>query len=275
MTKKQLIIAMAVVLGLVVGAAVLVLSLLSSPPEENDVVGTEDLSGDQIASVETLSTGFLQEAGTFGINMDTLTEDTVSQRLQDIANDNGGTSWTKRSEVAARVANSSMDLSGDFNLSLDGIANADYVDGTNVASFLSGPMEVKVDPVGSYIYTNRDEPLFIAQVEFSGTSTLSHFTPSGSGISSDPDVIEDHEAAFTPWDVVEQTVEVRGTLMVSLGEDGEGWRVRSLKFSEGEFALPFWSPPENTTSYPGIELGGTVVRTVEFPNTKETTDEQE
>lgn len=275
MTKKQFIIAMVAVLGVVVGAAILILSLLSSPAEENDVVGTKDLSSEQIASIETLATGFLQEAGTFGINMDTLTEETVSQRLQDIANDNGGTSWTKRSEVAARVANESMDLSGDFNISMDGIANADYVDGTNVSSFRSGPMEVKADPVGSYIYTNRDDPAFIAKVDFSGTSTLSHFTPSSSGISADPNELENHEAASTPWDVTEQTIEIRGTLIISLSEDGKSWRVRSLKLSEGEFALPFWSPPKGTTSYPGVELGGTVVRTVEFPNTKESNDGQE
>ena len=272
MTKKQFIVAISMVLALVIGAVAVFLIFFNRPPEENNVVGTQELTASELTDIEITSSTFLQEASNFGVNMDTLTEDTVSQRMQDIANDNGGTSWVKRSEVAGRLAAEYIDLSGGFPFDLDRISNADYTDGNQVASFRSGSMAIDADSTGSLVYTDRDEPTVLAKVEFSGTSTLSHFaqSPSAGG-----DELENHDVESTPWDISEQTVPVEGTLTLSYDEGSESWRVRAIDFTEGEFAFPFWAPEPFTTSYPGIELGGTVVRSVDFPSEQENTDVQE
>lgn len=267
MTKKQFIAAIAVVSAFVVAIAVVLLLVFGQQPEENNVVGTEELTGDQVRDIEILSSTFLQESGNFGINMDTLTDSTVSQRMQDIANDNGGTSRTKRGEVASRVVNEYVDLSGGFPFDLTRIANADYTDGTNVASFRAGPMALTANTTADYVFTNRDEPALVAKVTFKGTSTLSHFSQSQSAL--DPSKLENHDVASTPWDISEQTVMVEGTLSLVKDDSPAGWKIRGISFSSGEFALPFWSPDQYTTSYPNTELGGTVVRTVNFPSSEE------
>jgi len=269
MTKKQFIVAISLVLALVIGAGAVFFILSGRAPAEDNSVGTEELSSSEIAAIEITSTTFLQEASNFGVNMDTLTEETVSQRMQDIADDNGGTSWIKRSEVAGRLVSEYIDLSNDFPFDPDRIANADYTDGSNVASFRGSSMAVDTEGTANYVYTDRDEPTLIAKVNFDGTSTLSHFaqSPSAGG-----DELENHDVEFTPWDISEQTVRVDGTMTLSRDQDGENWRVRSIDFSEGEFAFPFWAPEPFTTSYPGTELGGTVVRSIEFPSTQEDTD---
>lgn len=269
MTRKQFIVAISLVLVLVAGAIAAFLVFTAGPPEENSVVGTEDLTASELADIEIISSTFLQEASNFGVNMDTLTEETVSQRMQDIADDNGGTSWVKREAVAARLANEYIDLSGGFSFEPDSIANADYVDGNSVANFRAGSMDLSADSTADYVYTSRDEPTLIATVEFSGTSTLSHFSQSP---SAQGDELENHDVDSTPWDISEQTVPLEGTLSLSRDQGSDDWRIRELRLTEGEFALPFWAPEEFTTSYPGTTLGGTVVRSVDFPSTQEDVD---
>lgn len=272
MTRKQFIVAISLVMALVIGGIAVFLIFFNRPPAENNVVGTQELTGNEIADIEIISSTFLQEAANFGVNMDTLTDDTVSQRMEDIANDNGGTSWTKREAVAGNLANEYIDLSGGFPYDPDRIANADYTDGNSVASFRSGSMAIDTDKTGSYVYTSRDEPTLLAKVSFKGTSTLAHFAQSP---SAEGDQLENHDVASTPWDISEQTVPVEGTLTLSRDEGSDSWRVRDIDFAEGEFAFPFWAPEPFTTSYPGIELGGTVVRSIDFPSEQENTDVQE
>ncbi len=267
MTKRQFIAAMAVASAFVAAIAVALFLFFGQQPEENNVVGTEELNAQDIRDLEILSSTFLQEAGTFGINMDTLTDATVSQRMQDIANDNGGTSWIKRGEVASRVTNEYVDLSGGFPFDLSRISNADYTDGNRVASFRAGPMDLTVNSTADYVFTNRDEPALVAKVGFKGTSTLAHFSQSQAAL--DPSKLENHDVESTPWDISEQTVLVDGTLSLVKDDSPAGWKVRGISFSSGEFALPFWSPDQYTTSYPNTELGGTVVRTVNFPSSEE------
>lgn len=273
MTKKQFIVAISIVSALVIAAVAVFLIVFNRPVAENNVVSTVELSTQEITDLEILSSTFLQEASNFGVNMDTLTAETVSQRMEDIANDNGGTSWTKRSEVAGRLVSEYMDLSGGFSFAPDRISNADYADGSQVASFRGDQMDVSVAETAGYVYTNRDEPVLLAEVKFSGSSTLSHFAQSPDAIH-DHELSEDHDAEFTPWDISEQTVSVSGTLTLSQDEEGGAWRIRDVEFDAGEFAMPFWKPEAFTTSYPGIELGGTVVRSLDFPNQKENTDGQ-
>jgi len=107
-------------------------------------------------------------------------------------------------------------------------------------------------------------------VSFSGYSTLAHFAQSTKGLNEER--IENDDEKFTPWDISEQTVALRGTLTVSQEKAGDDWRIRDIHFSEGEFATPFWEPSANTTAYPGITLGGKVVRTIKFPSGEENTD---
>lgn len=272
MTKKQFIIAISLVSALVIGAVAVFFLVFNRPVETDNVVSTVDLSSEDIAAVEVLAGTFLQEGANFGINLDTMSSETASQRMQDIANDNGGTSWIKREDVAGSLATQYMDLSGGFNFAPTRIANADWTDGTNVASFRSLTMDLESSSRGSYVYTNRDEPVLLAKVSFSGTSQLSHFSQSTA--ASDGEGTENHDAESTPWDIREQTVRLEGTMTLSQDEEGGPWRVRDLSFEEGEFAFPFWSPEPFTTSYPGTELGGTVVRSIDFPNEKETSDVQ-
>lgn len=272
MTKKQFIIAISLVSALVIGAVAVFYLVFNRPAETDNVVSTVELGSEDIAAVEVLAGTFLQEGANFGINLDTMSAETASQRMQDIANDNGGTSWIKREDVSGALATQYMDLSGGFNFAPNRIANADYTDGNNVASFRSLTMDLDTDSRGSYVYTNRDEPVLLAKVSFSGTSQLSHFSQSAE--ASEGDGSENHDAESTPWDIREQTVRLEGTLILSQDEEGGPWRVRDMSFEEGEFAFPFWAPEPFTTSYPGTELGGTVVRSIDFPNEKETVDVQ-
>lgn len=270
MNRNQFIAAISVVSALAIGAVAVFFIFFNRPASEDNVVGTEELSSEEIASIEILSTTFLQEASNFGINMDTLTSETVSQRMQDISNDNGGTSWTKRSQVASKLVSEYIDLSGGFPFDFDRITNADWTDGNLVASFKSGTMSVDTDKTASYVYTSRDEPVLLAKVKFNGTSTLAHFTQSADAVSGGGQ--ENHDAESTPWDILEQTIPVEGSLTLSRDSAGDDWRIRGISFQEGEVAFPFWGPEAYTTSYPGVELGGTVVRTVDFPNIKENID---
>lgn len=270
MTKKQFIVAVSLVLALAGGAVALFLIFFSQSPSEDEVVATEELSTEDIAAVEVLSSTFLQEATTFGVNMDTITAETASQRLSDVANDNGGTSWIKRAEVAGKLVNENVDLSGGFRYLPERIANADWTDGNTIAGFRTGTLSVDPNTTGSYVYTNRDQPILLATVPFSGSSTLSYFIQSPSAVDANaPGDQENHDADSTPWEIREQTVPVAGTLTLSKEADGSAWRVRGISMDEGEFALPFWAPDQYTTSYPGLELAGTAVRTVDFPNVKE------
>lgn len=273
MNRKQFIVAISMVAVVAIAICAGVLYFFGRGNSEGDVVGTKELTTSELSSIRILSSNFLQESGNFGIDLDTMSAATVSQRMQDIANDNGGTSWLKRTEVAGRVASKYIDLSGGFPYDQSKIANADYTDGNRVASFSSGSMDVTPSEKGSYIYTNRNEPILTADVNFVGSSTLSHFAQSTSGI--DKSKIENDDEKSTPWDISEQTVPVKGTLIVAQDGAGEKWRVRGIKFDEGAFAMPFWEPAPYTTSYPGTELGGTVVRTVEFPTGEENTDAPE
>ena len=272
MTKKQFIIAISLVSALVIGAVAAFLIIFNRPAESENVVSTVDLSAEELTQVEILAGTFLQEGANFGINLDTMSSETASQRMQDIANDNGGTSWVKRGEVAGSLATQYIDLSGGFSFLPNQIANADYTDGTNVASFKSLAMDIESDPTASYVYTNRDQPVLLAKVGFTGTSQLSHFAQSA--VASGGEGTENHDAESTPWDIKEQTVKLEGTLTLSRDEEGGPWKIRNIEFREGEFAFPFWTPEPYTTSYPGIELGGTVVRSIDFPNEKETVDVQ-
>lgn len=272
MTKKQFIIAISLVSALVIGAVAVFFFVFNRPVETDNVVSTVDLSTEELTEIEVLAGTFLQEGSNFGVNLDTLSAETASQRMQDIANDNGGTSWIKREDVAASLATQHIDLSGGFKFLPDSISNADWTDGTNVSSFRSLAMDLSTDPRANYVYTNRDEPVLIAKVSFKGTSQLSHFSQSAEISSGEGS--EDHDAESTPWDISEQSIPVEGTISLSRDKEGDPWRIRDLKFSEGEFAFAFWAPEPFTTSYPGIELGGTVVRSIDFPNEKETVDVQ-
>lgn len=270
MNRKQFIVAISMVAVVAIAICAGVLYFFGRSHSEGDVVGKKELTTSELSAIRLLSSNFLQESGNFGIDLDTLSSDTVSQRMQDIANDNGGTSWVKRTEISGRVVSKYVDLSGGFPYDSSKIANADYTDGNRVANFSAGPMDVTPSETGSYIYTDRNEPILTAQVRFAGNSTLSHFAQSTKGI--DKSKIENDDEKSTPWDISEQTVMVRGTLTVAQDGAGEKWRVRGIKFDEGAFAMPFWEPTPYTTSYPGTELGGTVVRTVEFPTGEESTD---
>lgn len=273
MNRKQFIVAISVVAVVAVAICAGVFYFFGRGHSEGDVVGKKDLTTSELSAVRLLSSNFLQESGNFGIDLDTMSSSTVSQRMQDIANDNGGTSWTKRTEVAGRVASKYIDLSGGFPYDQSKIANADYTDGNRVASFSAGPMDVNPSETGDYIYTNRNEPILTVEVSFTGTSTLSHFAQSTKGI--DKSKIENDDEKSTPWDISEQTIPVKGTLTVAQENTGGKWRVRGISFEDGAFAMPFWEPAPYTTSYPGTELGGTVVRTIEFPTGEENTDAPE
>lgn len=270
MTKRQFIVAISVVLVIAIAIGLAVFHFLGKPPAENDVAGTRKLTTGERADIRLLSSSFLQDSTNFGVNLDSLSESTVSQRMEDIANDNGGTSWTKRTSVASQAVSQYVDLSGGFPYNSDRIANGDFTDGNNTASFRSGPMTVEPSAEGSYVYTNRNEPILTAKVSFSGYSTLAHFAQSTKGLNEER--IENDDEKFTPWDISEQTVALRGTLTVSQEKAGDDWRIRDIHFSEGEFATPFWEPSANTTAYPGITLGGKVVRTIKFPSGEENTD---
>lgn len=270
MTKKQFIVGISIVSALAVAVAVVFFSVFAKPNAQDAVARTVELSGDELRSVETASSSFLQEATNFGINLDSISSETAAQRMMDIAEDNGGTSWVKRTEVASRLVSERVDLSGDLSFSLDRIANADYTDSNLVTNFRSSAMDVTANSKASYIFTDKSEPIKIARVQFSGSSVLSHFSqdPNVVHTHGDEEVQEDHDAEFTLWQVKEQTVDVSGELTLSRENDAAAWRVRAIDFKEGEFALTFWGPDAFTTSYPGFELGGTVVREVEFPNKK-------
>lgn len=269
MTRKQFIVAVSLVLALVVGAVAVFLVFFSGPPPKENVVGSKTLTASEKADIEILSSTFLQEGSNFGVNLDTITSSTASQRMEDIANDNGGTSWVKREAVASHLANKYMDLSGGFPFDLSKIAHGDYTDGNSVASFRAGSMDLKTESKASYVYTDRAEPTLLATVNFTGTSTLSHFAQSPSAEGKE---LENLDAKSTPWNISEQTVPIAGTLTISRDKGSDKWKIRDIEFTEGKFAFPFWSPAAFTTSYPGTTLGGKVVRTVEFPNEQESTD---
>jgi len=269
MTKKQFLAAISVVLVIGLAAAAAIFYFIGRSSPDTAVAATKSLSADERADIRILSSSFLQESGNFGINLDTLTEATVSQRMEDIANDNGGTSWVKRTEAASRAVSQYVDQSGGFPYDTSKIANGDYTDGNNTASFKSDSMSVEIPRTGSYVYTESNEPILTAKVSFSGTSTLSHFAQSKTGI--DEDKIENDDQSTTPWDISEQSIPVSGTLTVSQEKKGADWRVRNISFQQGEFAFPFWEPSAYTTSYPGTALGGKVVRSVKFPSGEEST----